>query len=91
MKKRVHIYYSGMVQGVGFRFMAETIAGNLGLTGWVKNLKDGRVEVVAEGEETALNEFLGKIKKRMQHYISDADAFWQEATGEFTEFEVAFH
>lgn len=91
MNKQVHVYYSGMVQGVGFRFVAESIAGGLGLTGWVKNLRDGRVEVVAEGNEAALNEFLNKIKKRMQQYISGADISWREASGEFREFEVALH
>ena len=91
MNKQVHIYYSGAVQGVGFRFAVESAASSLGLTGWVKNLRDGRVEVIAEGSEAALNEFLNKIKKRMQRYISDADISWQEATDEFKEFEVAFH
>ena len=91
MNKQVHIYYSGAVHGVGFRFAAESAASSLGLTGWVKNLRDGRVEVIAEGSEAALNEFLNKMKKRMQHYISDADISWQKATGEFKEFEVAFH
>jgi acylphosphatase len=91
MKKQLHVFYSGMVQGVGFRFAAESLANNLNLTGWVKNLRDGRVEVVAEGEESALNEFLDKIMKRMQHYISGAGVSWQEATGEFSEFEIAFH
>ncbi len=91
MNKQLRVYYSGAVQGVGFRFVAESIASSLGLTGWVKNLRDGRVEVVAEGSKEALNEFLSKIKKRMQHYINDADISWQGATGEFKEFEVAFH
>jgi len=79
-----------MVQGVGFRFAVEQIAGNLGLTGWVKNLRDGRVEVIAEGDEAPLNEFLAKIKKRMTHYIMDSEIKWGEATGEFSTFEVVF-
>jgi len=90
MKRRVHIYYSGMVQGVGFRFAAESIASDLGLTGWVKNLADGRVEVTAEGDEASLNELLSKIKKRMAHYINGSAVEWGGATGEFSAFEVVF-
>ena len=51
MKKRIHVYYEGRVQGVGFRFTSEYVAQQLKLTGWVKNLPDGRVELVAEGKE----------------------------------------
>jgi len=47
MAKRAHVYYSGSVQGVGFRFTAEDLARQNNLTGWVKNLADGRVEIVA--------------------------------------------
>ena len=56
MKKRLHIYYTGRVQGVGFRFTTEDIASELGVCGWVKNLGDGRVEVVVEAEEELLKE-----------------------------------
>ena len=51
MRKRMHILYSGRVQGVGFRFTAETMAVESGIQGWVKNLGDGRVEIMAEAEE----------------------------------------
>lgn len=91
MNKQVHIYYSGAVQGVGFRSAAESAANDLGLTGWVKNLRDGRVEVIAEGGEAALNEFLNKMRKKMRRYISGVDVSWQRTSGEFKEFEVAFH
>ena len=91
MKKRLHIYYSGTVQGIGFRFTAERVAINLGLRGWVRNLFDGRVEVVSEGEESDLVDFLNKIKNGpMKHYITGAQVTWQEATGEFTDFTVRF-
>ena len=53
MTKRFHAYYSGSVQGVGFRFAAQRAASNFGLTGWVRNLGDGRVEVLCEGKEPA--------------------------------------
>lgn len=90
MKKQIHVYYSGDVQGVGFRFTTERIANDLGLTGWVRNLKDGRVEALAEGDESRLGEFCDKIGARMGRYISDADIKWREAEGEFKNFDVAF-
>ena len=63
----------------------------MGLRGWVRNLFDGRVEVVSEGEESDLVDFLNKIKNGpMKHYITGAQVTWQEATGEFTDFTVRF-
>ena len=91
MKKRIHVYYSGMVQGVGFRFTAERTAISLGLQGWVKNTFDGKVEAACEGEEAKLVDFLSKIKNgSMKHYITGADVTWHEATGEFSGFSVRF-
>ena len=58
MKKQLHFYYSGMVQGIGFRYTVQDIAAGLLVCGWVKNLTDGRVEVIAEAEEDTLRVFL---------------------------------
>jgi len=89
--KRAHILYSGQVQGVGFRYTAQDIAMSLGLTGWVKNLEDGRVEIVAEGKEKDLNEFLDKISKgQLSRYIKNAELSWEKPTMEFDNFDVAF-
>lgn len=90
MKKQSHVYYSGRVQGVGFRFTAEDIARDLGVLGWAKNLRDGRVEVVAEAEEKALKDFLERIKEYFSRYIQDTDIQWQEASGKFTDFKIKF-
>lgn len=84
------MYYSGMVQGVGFRFTAESIAMDLRVCGWVKNLRDGRVEIVAEAEEETLKDFLNRIHQSFSRYIQDIDIKWQEPTGEFNEFRIAF-
>jgi len=88
--KRIHVYYSGMVQGVGFRFTAERIAESLALKGWVKNIRDGRVEVICEGPETALKEFLDKTESIFKQYIRDADIDWSDATDEFDSFDITF-
>lgn len=90
MKKQVHVFYSGRVQGVGFRFTAEDMARELGVVGWVRNLRDGRVELVAEAEEEVLRDFLGRINQYFLRYIQDSDVNWQEAGGEFEDFGINF-
>ncbi|MCX5709582.1 MAG: acylphosphatase [Candidatus Omnitrophica bacterium] len=90
MKKQVHVYYSGRVQGVGFRYSAERLAGDAGVTGWVKNMDDGRVEVIAEAEEKSLNKFLDSIAKSFSRYITDTDITWGPATGAYSEFGIGF-
>ena len=88
--KRIHVYYSGRVQGVGFRFTAEVAARKFKLSGWVSNLRDGRVEVVAEGEETALKSFLGQISIEMSHFIVETDISWEHPSGDFKDFGIKF-
>ncbi len=90
MKKQVHVYYNGRVQGVGFRFTAEDIARDLGVGGWVKNLRNGRVELVAEAEEDLLKEFLARINKYFSRYIQDVDIKWFPTTDEFKDFGIKF-
>jgi acylphosphatase len=90
MKRQVRVHYAGRVQGVGFRFTAESIAGKLGVTGWVKNLRDDRVEIVAEAEEETLKEFLRQIYEYFSRYIRDVNVQWLEASGEYKEFGVSF-
>jgi acylphosphatase len=90
MEKRLHVYYSGAVQGVGFRFTAERIALSLGLKGWVKNLEDGRVEAVCEGGESAIRSFTRKIDELFKDYITDTEVSWPKPTSEFADFEIRF-
>ncbi|WP_460644498.1 acylphosphatase [Lacrimispora brassicae] len=60
-KIRTHIYVSGRVQGVGFRFRTQQLARGIGLTGWVKNLDDGRVEMELQGREEEIDRLLGRL------------------------------
>jgi len=90
MKKQVHLYFTGTVQGVGFRFTVEDIANSLAVTGWAKNLRDRRVEVVVEGEEEVLLEFLEKINQHFSRYIKDTEIDWRPASGEFKDFQIKY-
>jgi acylphosphatase len=90
MERQVHVYYSGRVQGVGFRYTAVDLAQDLGITGWVRNLSDGRVEILAEAQEDILKSFLDKIKDAFSAYIRDILIDWKPATGEFSDFTIKF-
>jgi acylphosphatase len=73
MKVRKHIYFSGMVQGVGFRYRAMYAARELGLTGWVTNLWDGRVEMEVQGDETAIRRLITLCEKGHFIHITKVD------------------
>lgn len=90
MKKLVHIYYSGRVQGVGFRFSAQRIAEELGLCGWVSNLDDDRVEIYAEGDKISLNDLFTQIDSTFSRYIKGKQVNWESARGEFRDFSIRF-
>ena len=86
---RAHIFIEGRVQGVFYRSWTQRQAEKLGLTGWVKNLEDGRVEVVAEGEKENLSKLIEAVKKGPPlSKVEHLDIIWEEATGEFGEFEI---
>jgi len=90
VRQRAHIYYSGSVQGVGFRFAAERFGLSLGLKGWARNLTDGRVEVICEGPESDMHQFLREINSVFKARIDDIDIVWSEPTGEFDTFDIRF-
>ncbi len=69
MAKLVH--YSGTVQGVGFRATTSRIARHHPVRGWVRNLPDGRVEILVDGNNEAVEAFLAELRKRMADYIDE--------------------
>jgi acylphosphatase len=86
--QRRTVYYKGHVQGVGFRYTTHAIARGHKVTGYVCNLPDGRVEVVAESERPELDAFLSKVRERFFNYIRDERCDEGPATGEFDSFDI---
>ncbi|MEI7998069.1 MAG: acylphosphatase [Candidatus Omnitrophota bacterium] len=87
---RAHVIFSGTVQGVGFRFTTQRFASNLRLTGWVKNLPDGRVELVCEGAREQVENLLYKLDKSFDGHITHRDIDWLDARRSFTGFDVTY-
>ena len=87
---RAHVLFSGTVQGVGFRFTAQRFAVGFKITGWVKNLSDGRVELVAEGSREQVENLLYKLDKQYEGKIQHKDIDWLEARKSFSSFDIAY-
>ncbi len=83
------VFYSGKVQGVGFRATAVEIAKDYPVSGWVKNLPDGRVQLLAEGPADAVEKFLKAIRSHWQDNIEKEDVQPQTPTGKYKTFEIA--
>ena len=81
-------YFSGNVQGVGFRFTARHVAQNFDVGGYVRNLDGGRVEVVAEGEREEIERFLAALEQKMEGFIRQRTDSDMPATGQFLDFQV---
>lgn len=89
--KRLRAIISGRVQGVWYRASTRDQAAAYGLTGWVKNLPDGRVEAVMEGDEELLRQMLAWCWQGPPNARVDAiEESWSPATGEFKGFKVAY-
>jgi len=88
--ERRKVLFSGTVQGVGFRATTAHLAGRFSVTGYVKNLRDGRVELVVEGAADQITAFLDSVTNRMRAQISNVDSSSETATGEFSEFDIRY-
>lgn len=85
-----HIIFSGHVQGVGFRFTAHRIAGRHRLTGLVRNLSDGTVEMLAQGASADIEECVQDIKEAMAGYLSETAIDEVPLNPKFTDFRITF-
>ena len=88
-RRRLQVLYSGRVQGVGFRYQAKQLAAGFEVTGVVRNLADGRVELVAEGASAELKEFQQAVRDSgLGSLIRDEVELWSEPDGAFRGFEI---
>jgi acylphosphatase len=88
-RSRMQIFYSGNVQGVGFRYTVKSVATGFEVTGTVRNVPDGRVELVAEGAQDELKAFQRAIRESgLEHFIRDEQVSWVEPQNQFRGFEI---
>jgi acylphosphatase len=90
-KKRAHVYVSGGVQGVFYRSNTKKTADKLGLSGWVRNMPDGRVEAVFEGDSNAVDEAIAWCWKGPEHAcVDDVEVWWEAPDGKERLFEIKY-
>jgi acylphosphatase len=88
---RAHVFISGRVQGVSFRWNTQHKAQTLGLTGWVRNVWDGRVEAMFEGEESVVRQAVGWCHKgERPARVDNVEVSYRPATGEFSGFRITW-
>ena len=87
-RERRLVHFGGHVQGVGFRYTARQVAAGFDVAGFVQNLPDGRVRLVAEGAADELDRFLHELRGRMAAYIREVQSETGPANGEFDDFEI---
>jgi acylphosphatase len=86
---RAHLTVAGVVQMVGFRSFTLRVAREYGLTGWVRNMPDGRVEIEAEGDKSLLGDFVKEIRiGPPPSRVTALDVQWGPYTGAYTAFDV---
>ena len=89
--KRAHVFIEGNVQGVGFRHFTRTNARRQNVNGWVKNLADGRVEAIFEGNEDSVNTMIDLVKDGPRtSRVTNVDVEWEEPQNEFNNFQVTY-
>ncbi len=89
--KRAHLLVTGQVQGVGYRYSAVIRANQHGLVGWVRNTREGHVEIVAEGRAEELEGFIAWCQRGPSAaWVRDVRVDWQKPTGEFSGFNLRY-
>jgi acylphosphatase len=88
--ERREVLFSGRVQGVGFRYTARGIAARFAVVGFVRNLSDGRVQLVVEGGTAELDRYIQALSDEMARCISHVETTGSAASGEFADFSVRF-
>jgi len=88
---QAHIFYAGNVQGVGFRYTAQQYAAALNLKGWVKNLPDGRVEMLVEGPREDIDKLCLEVEKYFEGHITNKKASFDPSEGNFRSFQIAHY
>ncbi|QEG22536.1 acylphosphatase [Mariniblastus fucicola] len=88
MSVRWHILFFGRVQGVGFRFTCHTVAGHHQVSGWVKNLADGSVEMIVEGEQDSIRRYVSEVCESTHGRVDDRQIVKSDASGEFTSMQI---
>lgn len=89
-KEQRIVRFTGMVQGVGFRFTACRVAAGFDITGYVRNCSDGSVECVAEGERAEIDAFLAEMEDRMRGYIRGRTQQTAPGSGQFSNFGMRY-
>ena len=87
-QQRWRVFFSGRVQGVGFRYQTHTLARRYEVTGWVANLPNGQVELLAEGDSAELERFVQEIQQMMASNIRSVEMQKGRAVQEFQQFEI---
>jgi len=91
MEARAHIFVSGRVQGVFFRDHTQRWASSLHLRGWVRNLRDGRVEVLVEGNKDRIESLISKLEEGPPAArVDKAEVKWEPYRGEFEDFRITW-
>ncbi|MCK5579803.1 MAG: acylphosphatase [Candidatus Omnitrophica bacterium] len=87
---QAHILYTGRVQGVGFRYTVQRIAVQAGLCGWVRNLSNGGVEILVEGDNEDIERLMQEVDAYFDGYIRDKEVARQPSTEKFKDFQIVF-
>ena len=91
MKARAHVNFKGKVQGVFFRSNTQKAANRFNVNGWVRNLRDGSVEAVFEGEKGDVETLIDWCKNEQPHaHVVGVNVNWEEYAGEFEDFEIRY-